>query len=424
MQAITTGEMMHVYGGFGAGVDYAVRLTVRLRDPIDGELLRQALDRVQERYPYLLASLKRNENDIYMEPNPLPVVLHQGDDAVCLNTPASNGHLWAVCMQEDRIHLDTYHGLTDGDGMYRLLASLLYHYCARRYGVEEADTEGYLAGSVREEETLDPQDALETIDLSTLETPPLQPAFTLETDGGLTLSAPSIWDIEIPEEAFIRFTSAHDASPGTMVSLLLARAIDGLFPDRDKEIVNAYVINARPMLHAERTRHVCLSMALLDYSDRVRRMPMQKQCTVYRGKTFAQSYEPAVVRSMTVNASQIRAAAQAAATVEDKEQVFTGAFNGGNGYITYLVSYVGKWKYPVLGQYIREFWTHPASTFSLMAEISAAGGKIFISMQQRFREECVREAFLRQLEEHEIPYAVRRVMGNDGPGVGRPSYVN
>ena len=30
----------------------------------------------------------------------------------------------------------------------------------------------------------------------------------------------------------MRFTSANDASPGTMISLLLARAIDSVFPDR------------------------------------------------------------------------------------------------------------------------------------------------------------------------------------------------
>jgi hypothetical protein len=58
MRKITTSEMMHIYGGFGAGVDYAVRISVRLTDPVDADILRRALDRTQPRYPYLCGHLQ------------------------------------------------------------------------------------------------------------------------------------------------------------------------------------------------------------------------------------------------------------------------------------------------------------------------------------------------------------------------------
>ena len=47
MRTITTGDMMHVHGGFGAGVDYTVRLTVRLADPVDAQMLQAALTQTQ-----------------------------------------------------------------------------------------------------------------------------------------------------------------------------------------------------------------------------------------------------------------------------------------------------------------------------------------------------------------------------------------
>ena len=89
--------------------------------------------------------------------------------------------------------------------------------------------------------------------------------------------------------------------------------------------------------------------------------------------------------------------------------------------MTFLVSYIGKWQYPVIGEYIREFWTHPPNTFSLMVEIGAAGGNIFLTIQQRFKEDSVREAFLQELKEYGIPFRVCRVMESDVAHMPEPA---
>ena len=404
---------MHVHGSFGEKVTYTARLSVRLADPVDPDLLGPALEKTQRRYPYLSLRIRRDGESYYYEENPLPVVLLRRDGPVTLNAEETNHHVWAVCCSGEYLHLDMYHGATDGTGMYQVLATLLYYYCARRYGVTDRAGIRTLEDPVLPEETRDPQDELPPPDPSRAPAPPMAEAFTLETDGGLTPSEPTIWDIELPEEALMRFTSAHDASPGTLISLLLARTIDGLYPRRDKEIVSVYVVNARPMLKAEQTFHNCLSMALFGYSDRIRAMPLTRQCTVYRGKTFVQSDEDRVREAMAANAAYVRAAARAAPGLEEKKRSFGQMFRGGEGLVTFLVSYTGKWRHPALGAYMREFWAHPPNTFSLMAELSAAGGTVFLSLQQRFREDTVREAFLRQLEENGIPYTVKRRMGSD-----------
>ena len=277
---ITTGDLMHVYGAFGAGVDYTVRLSVRLDAPVELELLRCAIDRAQRRYPYLSVRLAGNDSDLYYEENPAPIALHAGGGRVELNGPESHEHLWSVSAEGDTIHLDIFHGLCDGAAMYRLLATLLYEYGAAKYGGIERGGIWTQETPIDAAELSDPQDALGEADAAGALTPQYEPAFTLETDGSLTPSEPSVWDVEIPEDAFIRFTSANDASPGTMVSLLWARAIDALFPEREKEIVGAYVINARPMLLSPLTHHNCLSMAIFPYSDRIRKLPFSTQCTV------------------------------------------------------------------------------------------------------------------------------------------------
>ena len=204
MRTITTGDMMHVHGGFGAGVDYTVRLTVRLTDPIDAEILQTALSKTQRRFPYLCVRMKKGEGAFYYVDNPLPVVILHSDERVNLGTDELNGHLWAVSYNEDRLHLDCYHGITDGTGMYRVLATLLYYYCAERYGVTETEGIDLETDTIPAAETTDPQDLLPAIDL--LAVPPAQfaPAFTLETDGGLTPSEPTIWDVEVPEDLVLK----------------------------------------------------------------------------------------------------------------------------------------------------------------------------------------------------------------------------
>lgn len=406
MREITTGDMMHVCGCFGAGVDYTVRLTARLRDFVDRSALRKAIDMTALRYPYLCVRLRKGEKSYYYEDNPLPVALLCTDERICLNSPQTGFHVWAVCCADDRIHLDFFHGVTDGAGMYSVLATLLYYYGRERYGIIDPGNIPTADRPAAAAELADPVDALP--DAAPSAPAPMEEAFTLESDGGLTPGPATLWDVSLPEEAFIRFTSAHDASPGTMVSLLLARAIDGLWPARRKEIVSAYVINARPMLGAENTFHNCLSMALFPYGERVRALPFSTQCTVYRGMTFIQSDADRIVPALAANALAIRQAARAAQTAEEKKAVFGRMFNGGEGVMTFLVSYVGRWRYPAVAGLMRELWAHPPNTFSLMAEIGAVGGNICLTLQQRFREDSVREAFLRQLEENGVPYCVER----------------
>ena len=407
MRNITTGDTMHVYGCFGAGVDYTARITVRLTERIDPVQLRGAVDMTARRYPHFCVRLCKGDGGYYYVDNPLPVALLQTDGPIVLNAPETNHHVWAVCCAEDRLHLDFFHGITDGTGMYSVLSTLLYYYGAEHYGLREPGNIPVADIPADEAELADPLDSIER-EAGAAPPSAFEEAFTLETDGGLTPSDATLWDVVLPEKAFIRFTTASDASPGTMVSLLLARAIDRLYPDRKKKIVSAYVVNARPMIGAARNSHNCLGMAVFPYSDRLKRLPFPTQCTVYRGMTFLQSDADRILPAMAENALGVKAAIAAAPTLEEKKKVFAQMFNGGEGFITFLVSYVGQWRYPAVADTMREIWVHPPNTFSLMAEIGAAGGNICLTLQQRFREDTVREAFLKELDEIGIPYTVKR----------------
>ena len=113
-------------------------MTLKMRDPVDGDLLRKAVESTSQRYPYYQVKLgirKDTEGTEYFvyEDNSDPWVVNEGEKPVRLIDPESNNHLLAFCFWDKYIALDFFHCLTDGTGAYNILRTLLYEYSRRRY---------------------------------------------------------------------------------------------------------------------------------------------------------------------------------------------------------------------------------------------------------------------------------------------------
>lgn len=412
MKTVTTGDLLHAYGAFGLGIDYNVRLCIRMKDHIDGDLLKNAADKTKERFPYLSLRLCKNESEFYFEENDSPIAVYNTAERISLNTDESHQHFWAVCYHGDMLYLDISHMIMDGTGMYMVLSTLLYYYCNERYGLTDHTGIRTLEDEIDPAETVDPMDYLPEIDMSKIPAPSIQKAFSLVDDGKLTPCKTKLFEIKIPESDFMKYSTENDASPGIMVSILLARAIDDLFPVRESQIVSSYVINGRPMLNAPKNHHNCVTTVFLDYSDKIKKLPFDRQCTAYRGKTFIQSDAERVAGAMTVSANRYKSILKAVPSLEAKMSAFSQALMGGKLYFTYLVSYVGKWKYEPLSPYIEEFWTHVPNANDLLVEIAAVNGSIFLTFHQEFEEDTIVKSFVNELEKNNISCTARE-RGND-----------
>ena len=122
--------------------------------------------------------------------------------------------------------------------MYMLLSTLLYYYCSLRYGVTDNSGIRTLEDPVKPEEYLDPLDNLPQVDLSGSQP---EAAFTLLSDGGLTPCEPLVYDIAINEESLLQYAFSNDASPGSLVLILFCRAIDRLYPGRNRPLTATYI---------------------------------------------------------------------------------------------------------------------------------------------------------------------------------------
>ncbi|MBR3245268.1 MAG: hypothetical protein IKF90_21670 [Parasporobacterium sp.] len=396
---ITRGDATMLYATSHGS--YTVRIHLRLDERIDGQKLRIALDKTAQRYPYFCVSLKRNEREFYYEINSRPIALLHTNRAIELSAPETNGHIWAVCYDEEDLFIDFFHGRSDGTGIYELIATLMYYY------YDEQDIPGVktMDMPVTDQEIHDPVDDLPLLDLSKVNFPAspkalnLMEASCLEHVNGKGL----IIKLMIPEKSFLPFIRSNDGTPGIMLSVLIARAIERIHPRHEAPLVSNYIVNSRPMLKANETFHNCTNRVVFHYDDKIRKMPLERQCTIYRGKTFVQADEDMIVRGMTLAGSM----AQMILDLPDfssKAKIAAQAMVGTYDAVTYIVSYVGRWSYPQLGHHIREFWTEtPVGPFPLI-EVAAVNGKIFVSFLQPFLDRRYYDALIDELQENGIEY--------------------
>ncbi|MBR1673866.1 MAG: hypothetical protein IJ703_02785 [Eubacterium sp.] len=416
IKQITAGDYTSVY----SCVDYPnVRICVRLDEKVDGDLLSEATQKTAERYPYFCVKLIRGEKEYYLEDNPLPVKTFNQNTSAALQTEETNYHVWAVCYYDDFIYFDVFHGLADGNHMFRMLSTLLYYYMSEKYGDAMAEDILTLEVPIADEEPTDPIDELElpeTLSMPERQDPEHHPAFKCIEDGKAEAGEHVFYDIAIPEAEFVRFTSEYDSTPGNMITLLAARAFDSLFPNSDKPPVGNYFINGRPMLGAKNTQHNCFAMARMEYDRTVKAMDFREQCRFYREKTRFYA-SPEFVRnymlSLAIRVNMLRQIS----SMDVREQMIKGVMASIKPFITYGVSYVGKWKYVSMEKHIKELWSHVVGRSEISIEMNAVSGNIFVSYQQGIKDEIYVKAFMEQLDSFNIPYKlVRKVTIDTGRG--------
>ena len=398
-----------------------IRIRIRMRDLIDPEILRRAVDTTMERYPYFCVELQKKEGGFVYAENHRPVVISDSLHGAELNSEETNYHMIAFCWQDNMIILDVFHGLTDGTGAYEVVRTLLYYYCSERYNVSLKEDGIRLVGDeISAEEWIDP--AVSRTDLPTPKQNELMSdALNVITTAGLEEDRRhTVYSVAISEKEFMRFNLDNDGSPGTMVALLLSRAIAKLFPESENTIRIALCVNQRKALNAPLAHQSLVGGVMLEYKDKLRDWSLEMQGTAYRGMVFAQTQEENVLRGI---ASFKGVNGMLLTKESDQERIGVASYiNSLAGKLTTAtVSYVGKADYKEAEQYIRDFrlWTSPMGN-NLLVEISAVNGRFTLDFLQSFSSPVIVNAFLKELDENGIIYDLQDVNELELPNIKLP----
>lgn len=397
-----------------------IRIKIRMRDLIDPDALRHAVDTTMLRYPYFCVEFQKKEGQYIFAENPRPVVVSNSPHGVELNSAASNFHMIAFSCYDNWIIQDVFHGMTDGTGAYEVLRTLLYYYCSERYHIHLRKEGVRLAGdNIPPEEWIDP--AAESENLPAPERHDMPKAFnTIEAAGLQNDRQKTVYSIAVSESEFMKFNVENNGSPGTMVALFLSRAIARLYPDAKAPVRITLCVNQRKALHAPLAHQSLVGGVMLEYKEKMRGWPLEKQATAYRGMVFAQTREEAVLAGV----SSLRGICQMLLSKEtDQDRVAAAdSIREMTGYLlTAVVSYVGKADYKGAEQYIRDFrlWTPPTGNYILI-EISAVNGRFTLDFTQPFSSPIFLNAFLKELEENGILYDMQDVNKLELPNIRLP----
>lgn len=398
-----------------------IRIRIRMRDLIDPAVLRRAVDMTMKRYPYFCVELQKKDGRYVFVENHRPVVITDSLHGVDLNSEESNHHMIAFCRQDNWIILDVFHGMTDGAGAYEVVRTLLYYYCSARYNVKlKKDGIRLVGDEIPAEEWIDP-----VVNRTDLPQPKqnelMSDALNLITSASLEDDhRHTVYSVAVSETEFMRFNLDNDGSPGTMVSLLLSRAIAKLFPKAENTIRITLCMNQRKALHAPLAHQSLVGGVMLEYKDKMRDWPLEMQGTAYRGMVFAQTQEENVLMGV---ASIKGINGMLLSKESDMERLEVASYINAlaSRVVTATVSYVGKANYREAEQYIRDFrlWTSSAGN-GLLVEISAVNGRFTLDFLQSFSNPIFVNAFLKELEENRIVYDLQDVNELQLPNIKLP----
>lgn len=401
----------------GGQMTWTCRIILKMKDAVDGDILREAVESTRQRYPYYQVKLggrkdaAGTEYFVY-EDNSEPWVVSEGERPVQLVGPESNYHLLAFCYWDDCIAIDFFHAMTDGTGCYNILRTLLYEYSRRRYDATLSPETNMgrirLAGDIiSPEEWEDPATKVKPENLRPMLLPERPKSINLLTQSKtkLTDDVEAI-NIVVEEQEMMKYVSSADTSPATLVSLLLNRAIARLHPDSSEGVpMMVLAINERPAVSCPKAAQSMASSLMLSYTDEMRGMDIDMQQTIYRGMVILQSSKDNVIeRFLKSKAAQDMF--ERVPTLEARHQAMVQAYSVVPSAASACVSYVGKANMGVAEKYVSEMYTEVFAPYAIYIEMSAIGGTICISLMQRFEDDRYLDAFLDEFRQLGLTYRI------------------
>lgn len=377
----------------------------RLKEPIDGDILQSVVQELSVRFPYFYVKAVAKDNDVYPEPNPLPMTVRNTWDPIAFNSAQSNYHLAAWKYEGTRVALEISHSLTDGAGVFPYVKSVLYLYLTRKTG-EALDPEGIRLPkeAIPESETgnpfaaLDIDGAKEPLYIK----PTVEDFLRIKAEGDLT---PQVHYVKLKESQLIEYCRDFDGSPNAMIAVMFARAARKYDPDNEKTVSVSVAIDHKAMLGSYDNYRLFANVIELDFPKSRSLNDLMKSCTMARGQMMLQAQPENSLWAMKQR--KLTYAKLGQLPLEIKLGAI--AKTAGMPRWTFSVSYVNSRSFGSLDPYIEGLSVvAEPGVFDIGCEISCINHHFFLTIIQSFTADRFVELFLRELSSVGIDCEVLR----------------
>ena len=391
---------------YGANEDFfsTFRLAIRMKDPVDYELLSRSAQQVTVRYPYFCVFPEREQEDLVLRHNSRPLPIFPDDRAVTLGSEESRGHLISFGCKDSTIFIDCSHYLADGMGIDPLMKSLLYSYVSKRYGAEmpEAERIRMPDSPICDGEHVYPflDCAISTKGLCILpqkteDAYGLDPA-AFDADGSYA------YHLHIPQKEMMAKASSSDGSPVSFLSVLLYRALHRLDSNIEKPVVAHVQHQYRAALRAPMSHHSLVNYIPVTMSPRLNDCDVEKQNTVVRGQVILKGGKGADIASV----NRLIAAFPCESSLADKKAAMARYAEKSILGKTFGISYVGKMDWCGLERYVDDLHAYIGEKNTknmLLIEVMTVGEDFSLTFMQSGKGEKYLDAFVEELDSLHIP---------------------
>lgn len=106
------------------------RISITLKEKVDSQILEKAVKKALDKFKLFKVRMRRGLFWYYFETNTKNVLIEQEHDYPCkyIDLPANNDYLFRITYFENKINLDIFHCLTDGNNALHFLKEITYNY--------------------------------------------------------------------------------------------------------------------------------------------------------------------------------------------------------------------------------------------------------------------------------------------------------
>lgn len=402
-------KVNHLIYASGPDLINTIRIAITLTEPVSAEVLRFAADRAVQRYPYFSVKLIREGAEYAFVPNCLPFVITPNGRTVTLGTEESNGHLFAFAYDGCRLYVDTSHFVSDGNGLFPFLKTVLYYYLSFLHPEETFDTASIaLAGSeVPPEEADDdpyPDYPLPEAPFGMIARPEKVFLLNDQPQGYGHMDGWTSYVFRIGQKTLMKHASSLDGSPATFITSLIYRAIMDCHPENHLPVVCGMQHQFRKAL-GKPLSHLChVNVVPIVFPDRLRERELEFLDTVARGRIIIgtdDANDILTVNEHVRNGKRIREM-----SLSEKHDYMRNVILNGIGVNTFEVSYTGRVQWSGLDRYVTDVVPYFDLTLSggLTVEIFSVGETFTVNIMQRYGIEAYTDRFAELLSQTGVTY--------------------
>lgn len=389
-------------------------IEVRFKEKVSGSFLNQALLQTGKRYPYFNTRLIEKDGDFYIVQNEQAMIARRTKRLANLGHISCGYHLIDITFYDRSFFISFHHALCDGRGIMPFVETLIYYYCNLKYGEKTVPEGVRMAGEhLLPGETVDPflQEYDFNKDKKFIELS--RDAYAIPENVPSEEITNYRYELKIPASQYMKICKENNATPVILLSLLMSRAIAGLYPDYDKPINANIATDMREALDCPNTFKNCVKSMLLPYSREFSEKTLTEQATEYREILKAQrdrDYCRKEANAMMGLFDRL----DEFDSYEDKQKIMS--FFEGMTLNTYIISYVGKFNLGENAEYIDSIHIYNSGTTGLGINMNCCGEAFLLDFKQNFASDKYVKAFCAELERFGISYQASDAIAFITPG--------